>query len=80
MPAESGLLVTIDRLEENNAVIRTDDGQELVIDLALLPPSSQEGSQLWLNFSANKAGTISQEQLAKVLLKEILGNRNNAKN
>ncbi|MFA4937199.1 MAG: DUF3006 domain-containing protein [Patescibacteria group bacterium] len=77
MTEQLGLSVTVDRLENGKAVIRTYDGQELIIDLALLPTGSREGARLGLNFSNNQAGTVAQEQLAKILLKQILGKKNN---
>ncbi len=71
----AGLLVTVDRIEEAGAIIRTDDGQELVVDLELLPEGSHEGARLWLRFDNHQAATLTQEQLTKTLLKEILASR-----
>lgn len=62
----------IDCMEEDTAVIRTDDGQEILWQLDNLPPELKEGSvvKLFIKHSVNEE--IGREEFAKSLLNEIL--------
>jgi hypothetical protein len=72
MMQPKGVEVTIDRLEETGAVVRTDQGEEFVLPLSLLPPESGEGSRLWLSVSPEKKDEASREEVARDLLRQIL--------
>ncbi len=63
---------TIDRLENDLAVIRLDDGQELSLPLNLLPPGSSEGSLLSLSLGDEASLTKERQAQARALLNEIL--------
>lgn len=63
---------TVDRFEEDKAVIRFDDGQELVIDGALLPEGTAEGARVNLNFTGNQADETERVEQARAVLNEIL--------
>ena len=64
--------VIIDRLEETSAVLRTDDGQELVVPKKDLPKGAHEGSALFVLFSSDATEEAHREKLAKSILNEIL--------
>lgn len=67
--------MTVDRWEGNLVVIRTDDGQELIIDRSLVPTGTKEGSRLALRLVDNQTDAEGRQQLARNLLKEILANK-----
>ncbi len=62
----------LDRLESSSAVLRTDDGQELIVPKKDLPKSAHEGSALFLLFSQDASEEAHREKLAKSILNEIL--------
>lgn len=66
---------TIDRLETTSAVLRTDDGQELIVPKKELPKNAHEGSALFLIFSENATEEAHREKLAKSILNEILNTK-----
>lgn len=63
---------TLDRLEENNAVLRLEGGQELVVPKEELPKNAHEGSALFLLISQSNSEEEAREKLAKSILNEIL--------
>ncbi|GEM_PF-4348109 len=62
----------IDRIEESCAVLKTNDGQELVVSKEELPKNAREGSALFVLFSADASEEAHREKLAKSILNEIL--------
>jgi hypothetical protein len=65
------LSATIDRFEGDKAVLRFEDGQELVLERNLLPAQTHEGAQLFLELKNNNLESDKQAE-AKRLLMEIL--------
>lgn len=65
--------VVVDRLEDDRAVLRTDDGQELVVPLAEFPDGTGEGDVLNVTFGADTKETEHRAASAKDILNEILG-------
>ena len=66
---------TIDRLEGNSAVIKTEDNQELLWPIADLPEGAREGTAVRLNLSTSLTDEEERTRLAKSLLNEILQNK-----
>lgn len=64
---------TLDRFERGQAVLRFADGQELIISKKSLPKKIKEGSVLHLEFFRAEDAEQRKEQMARYLLKEILG-------
>ena len=62
------LNATIDRLEENGAVVKTADGQEIVWPIACLPEGTSEGAAIKLTIVTNEVNKIEQEKLGKAVL------------
>ncbi len=67
----------IDRLEGDSAVIKTEDGQELLWPKQSLPEDAKEGSAVRLGISTNQSDEEERTRLAKTLLNEILQNKKN---
>ena len=65
----------IDRFEGDSAVIKTEDGQELLWPKLNLPEDAKEGSALRLGLSTNQTDEEERAKLAKTLLNEILQNK-----
>ena len=70
----SELTATIDRIEEDKAILVFDDGQKLIIPINKLPANSSAGKILEINLNANENETNEKERLAKDVLNEILSN------
>ncbi len=66
------LLVTVDRFEGEQAVLRLADGQELVVPVAALPTEAHEGSQFQLTLSDSSATEAATRTRARELLSAIL--------
>lgn len=66
------LTCVIDRLEEEKAVLKFDDGQTLNISIEFLPDDVGEGSVIDVNFLGNEKGEEERGVSAKSLLNEIL--------
>lgn len=62
----------IDRFEGDSAVIKTEDGQELLWPKNELPPDAKEGTAVRLNISTSQTDEEERTKLAKTLLNEIL--------
>lgn len=69
------LKAAIDRFEGESAVIKTDDGQEIIWPKNNLPEDAEEGAAVRLNLSTSKTDEEERAKLAKTLLNEILQNR-----
>ncbi len=63
---------TIDRIENDFAVLKTDDKQEILWPTSRLPEDAKEGSLVRLNLSTSKADEEERAKLAKTILEEIL--------
>ena len=66
------LKAAVDRLEGNFAVVKTEDGQELLWPIADLPEGVREGTAVRLNLSTSQTDEEERTKLAKSLLNEIL--------
>lgn len=67
------LTLTVDRIEEDKAVLLTDDNKEIIWPTKKLPENIHEGQVLYINISDvadRKEGT--NRKLAKDILNEIL--------
>lgn len=69
------LKAAIDRIEGESAVIKTENGQELIWPKDNLPADAREGTAIRLNLSTSKTDEEERAKLAKTLLNEILQNR-----
>ncbi|MFZ5363917.1 MAG: DUF3006 domain-containing protein [Patescibacteria group bacterium] len=67
----------IDRFEGDSAVIKTEDGQELLWPKQNLPEDAKEGSAVRLGIFTNQSDEEERTRLAKTLLNEILQNKKN---
>ena len=68
----SNIRMTVDRFEENKAVLSSDNNEEIVVLKRLLPKEAIEGSVLHLTIATDEAETKRRETTAKELLNEIL--------
>lgn len=66
------LKAVIDRFENNQAVLQTDDGQTLLWPKKNLPDSLKEGSAVYLHLTHAATETKKREALAKEILNEIM--------
>lgn len=70
------LQATVDRFEENFAIITFPNGDTLTIHIDELPDDTAEGSVLYFHPSLEENGeptkTADQENLAKTILNQIL--------
>ena len=62
----------IDRIEENKAVIKLDDGQQVIWPASDLPEGLTEGDNLRLVLYMASNDTAEQEEMAKAILNKIL--------
>lgn len=62
----------IDRFEGKTAVIKTEDGQEIIWPIKNLPDETAEGSAVRLLLSTKKTDEEEREKLAKTMLNQIL--------
>lgn len=70
---KKNLSATVDRFEEEKAVLKFADGQTLNVPIACLPENIGEGSVLSVYFGEeDKAVTEEKNEQAKNLLNEIL--------
>ncbi|MEI7792734.1 MAG: DUF3006 domain-containing protein [Candidatus Berkelbacteria bacterium] len=68
------LEATLDRIEEDKAVLQIKDGGDFVIDKKYLPKEAKEGEIVVVTFATNQAETDRREKKAREILNEILGN------
>ncbi len=66
------LTATIDRFEKGKAVVRFEDGQELVLAKRQLPDTIEEGTSLAFEIYPHKDHERRRESVARYLLQEIL--------
>ncbi|MCK4539996.1 DUF3006 domain-containing protein [Candidatus Parcubacteria bacterium] len=67
---------TIDRFENEKAVLITKDKDEIIWPKNKLPEETTEGMVLNINISNNKKNTEKNKELAKKILNEILNPEN----
>lgn len=67
--------VVVDRLEGNLVILRTTDGQELMVNISLLPTGVKEGTHINIFFEADTASTQASGQQARNLLSDITKNK-----
>ena len=65
------LWATLDRFEDDKAVLILPDGQNLAVNLSDLAPNVKAGDVLAINFSGSAKQTAHKEKIAKKLLKKI---------
>ncbi|MDO8425720.1 MAG: DUF3006 domain-containing protein [bacterium] len=65
--------VTVDRFEENMAVLELASGDTMRIPRAELPDETHEGDTIEVTFGINPAETDRRTQQAKDVLNELLG-------
>ena len=65
---------SIDRFEDDKAVLKLADGQELIWPRAHLPGSAKEGTAVKLKLLTDIGEVVEREELAKSILNEILKN------
>ncbi len=66
---------TIDRFEDKLAVLRLDDGQELVLPVVNLPSGVREGSRLILEVMTAEEDEAKRVERARQLLNDLLTNK-----
>lgn len=66
------LKAVIDRFEGESAVVKLEDGQEIIWPKKDLPEDAKEGSALRLSVSTSQSDEEERTKLAKTLLNEIL--------
>lgn len=66
----------IDRFEGQKAVIKLDDGQQVIWPASELPERLTEGDNLRLVLSTSRDGTAEREEMAKAVLNKILKDKN----
>ena len=66
------LKFTIDRFENNKAVLKTDDGDTVVWPKSKLPSDAREGMVLNFNILSDLEAEKDKKELAKEILNEIL--------
>lgn len=64
--------LTIDRLEGDKAVLKTEDGQSIIWPKNTLPKDAREGMVLSFNITDDEKEEKNDRQLAKDILNEIL--------
>jgi hypothetical protein len=65
------LFVTIDRFENDKAVLILPDGQQLVIERRFVPALAKEGDCLAVNFKSSDKKTAEREKKVSQLLSKI---------
>ncbi len=66
------ILATIDRFESNLAVIRLDNGQEIIIPRTEVPNGVGEGGRLILNLTHEAEDEAGRTARARQLLSDLL--------
>lgn len=63
---------TIDRIENNKAVLKSDDGMTIAWPVDRLPSGAKEGAVFLFNIKGDKEKEIDKREFAKNILNEIL--------
>lgn len=64
--------LTVDRIEESNAVLKTNDNKTIIWPKNKLPDDIKEGQTLVFTISTNNDNEDNSRQIAKDILNEIL--------
>jgi len=72
MENQSFLKGVVDRFEGDKAVVRLDDGQQVIWPVNDLPEGVSEGEAVRLVLYTAKDDEVEREELAKAILNEIL--------
>ncbi|MCK5416213.1 DUF3006 family protein [Candidatus Parcubacteria bacterium] len=64
--------LTIDRIEDSNVVLKTDDNKSIIWPKNKLPDSVSDGTVLTFSIGLNENEEGDKRQLAKDILNEIL--------
>lgn len=73
LPEEGGIQCTIDRFEDETAVLLTDAKEEIFIPKKYLPSQTREGSTVAVKISNIEDLEKQREQTAKDILNELFG-------
>lgn len=63
---------TIDRFEDDYAILRTEDKLEIQMPKSKIPKEAHEGSIIRFELFSDEEGTKRKEEVAKAILNEIL--------
>jgi hypothetical protein len=64
--------ITIDRFEDDKAVLKTDDNKTIIWPIKKLPDNIKEGDILTFTIFTETEKTAKNKELAKTILNEIL--------
>ncbi|MBU4216438.1 DUF3006 domain-containing protein [Candidatus Parcubacteria bacterium] len=64
--------ITIDRFEDDKAVLKTSDNKTIIWPTKKLPENIKEGDVLLFTIQTENEKTIRNKELAKTILNEIL--------
>ncbi len=67
--------ITIDRVENDKAVLQTEDGQSIIWPKDKLPEGAREGTALNFNILNDAEAEKDKKKLAKEILNEILNTK-----
>ena len=68
----SAINLTLDRFEENKAVLYSETNDEIILPKKMLPKEAIEGESIVLTLATDEAETKRREGKAKDILNEIL--------
>lgn len=66
------LILTLDRFENNKAVFKTKDGENIIWPKNKLPENAKEGQIFNFIINSDKEAIKNKKELAKSILNEIL--------
>lgn len=66
------LKLTLDRVEGEQAVLKTEDGATIVWPKNKLPAEAKEGSVLEFQIKDDQTAELEKKEMAKTILNEIL--------
>jgi DUF3006 family protein len=68
--------LSVDRIEDNKAVLITQEGKQIIIDKDMIDFEIKEGEVIYLDITKDLKETQIKEQQAKDLLNQILTKNN----
>jgi len=69
---------SLERFEGKNAILKNNDGQEIIWPIKLLPHDLKEGETVKLTLNTELEVSSDQQHLAKKMLNEILNDQNHS--
>lgn len=69
---KEGMKAKLERFEDHHAVIKTEDGQQILIAKERVPQGAKEGDDLWIHIETTVMREEERRRMAKALLDEIL--------